>query len=182
MIKHLSRGWRRLPMFLFWLITCYPSDVDSLFNNKCNIIAAGLYSCQLVGTVNVALPFTKSVTIWISKLQKFSFWVATSNLRRLCRFYFTTNLIRQKLILKECLFWKRCDFLISFSGILMNRIKGNSMVGMGILSLYMKFPLSNVKWHSGGWPYTVTPSIDQTWHHILSCYWAGPYYPIWRFT
>ena len=49
--KHFSRGWRRLPMFLFWLITCYPSDMDSLFNNKCNIIAAGLYWRTMEHTV-----------------------------------------------------------------------------------------------------------------------------------
>ena len=63
--KHLSRGRRRLPMFLFWLITCYPSDIDSLFNNKCNIIAAGLYLKVLLAyflDVNpflISMPFHK---------------------------------------------------------------------------------------------------------------------------
>ena len=27
-------------------------------------------------------------------------------------------------------------------------------------------PLPNVTWHSGTWPYTMTPSIDQTWHQF----------------
>ena len=29
-------------------------------------------------------------------------------------------------------------------------------------------PLPNVTWHSGGWSYTVTPSIDQTLHQYLT--------------
>ena len=32
------------------------------------------------------------------------------------------------------------------------------------------------------WPYTVTPSIDQTLHQFWPCYWFRPYYWIWLFT
>ena len=39
-----------------------------------------IYSCQSVGTVNFALPFTTSVTISISILQIFRSLVATSHL------------------------------------------------------------------------------------------------------
>ena len=53
--KHISQRWRRLPMFLFWLKTCYPSDMDSLFNNKCNIIAAGLYEHRGIMTRRYSL-------------------------------------------------------------------------------------------------------------------------------
>ena len=60
--KHLSRGWRRLPMFLFWRITCYPSDMDSLFNNKCNIITAGLYMYIL--SLFFGLSIQNSVNSW----------------------------------------------------------------------------------------------------------------------
>ena len=36
------------------------------------------------------------------------------------------------------------------------------MVGTGILSNNMETPLPNVAWHFRGWPYTMTPSLDQT--------------------
>ena len=35
-------------------------------------------------------------------------------------------------------------------------------------TFYRGPPLPNVTWHSGGWPYTVTPSIDQTLHQFLT--------------
>ena len=37
-------------------------------------------------------------------------------------------------------------------------------------------PLPHVTQHSGGWPYTVTLSIDQILHKFLTFYWSGPYY------
>ena len=35
-------------------------------------------------------------------------------------------------------------------------------------------PLPNVTRHSGGWPYTATPSIDETLHQFFTLYWSGP--------
>ena len=58
-----------------------------------------LHSCQSVGTVNFALSFTTNVTISISILQTFRFWVATSHLRPPMAFYLTTHPIRQGLLL-----------------------------------------------------------------------------------
>ena len=49
-----------------------------------------------------------------------------------------------------------------------NRLSGSYMVDMGISSNIMKSPLPNVTWHSGTWSYTVTPSIDQTFHQIVT--------------
>ena len=40
------------------------------------------------------------------------------------------------------------------------------MVDMGISSKIMKSPLPDATWHSGTWPYTMTPSIDQTLHQF----------------
>ena len=42
------------------------------------------------------------------------------------------------------------------------------MVGTGILSNNMRSPLPNVTQHSGWWPSTVTPSIDQTLHQFFT--------------
>ena len=42
------------------------------------------------------------------------------------------------------------------------------MVGTGILSNNMKSPLPNVTRHTGWWPSTVTPSIDQAFHQFLT--------------
>ena len=42
------------------------------------------------------------------------------------------------------------------------------MVDMGISSNIMKSPFPNVTWHSGTWPCTMTPSIDQTLHQFAN--------------
>ena len=52
-----------------------------------------------------------------------------------------------------------------------NRPSGSFMVDMGISSNFMKSPsptLQNFTWHSGTWPYTMTPSIDQTLHQFAN--------------
>ena len=70
---------------------------------------------------------------------------------------------------------------ISFSGRVMSR--NFEIVSKEVLwSVWGSYqtiwgsPLSNVKRHSGGWPFTVTPSIDETLHQFLTLYWSGPYY------
>ena len=54
-----------------------------------------------------------------------------------------------------------------------NRLKGSSLVGTRILSNNINSPSPKVTRHPGGWPYALTPSIDQTLHDIfallLSC-------------
>ena len=61
----------------------------------------------------------------------------------------------------DVLSWGRRDFQISFSNRDTSRNAWNLhwesfMVDTGILSNNMKFPLTNVKWHSVTWPYTMT--------------------------
>ena len=78
-----------------------------------------IYSCQSIGTVNFAPPFTTSVRILIFILQTFRSWVATSRLHPHMAF-FISQLIRYSTRglapLMNVLFWGRCDFPISFSG------------------------------------------------------------------
>ena len=103
-------------------------------------------SCQTVGTVNFALPFTTSVTISISILQTICSWVATSLLRPPIAFLSRNSSDTPGLApLMNDIWWGRCDFRISFSGRVMsrnvlNRLWGISMVGNGILSNNMRSP------------------------------------------
>ena len=79
-------------------------------------------SCQSVGTVNFALPFTTNVTISISILQNFRSWVATSHLRPPMAFLSHNSTNTPALApLMNVLFWGRCDFPISFPGRDMSR-------------------------------------------------------------
>ena len=44
-------------------------------------------------------------------------------------------------------------------------------IGMPIIcwkTLLWSLPLPNVTWHSGTWPYTMTPSVDQTLHQFAN--------------
>ena len=43
-----------------------------------------------------------------------------------------------------------------------NRPSGSFMVDMGSHQTLWRLPFPNVAWHSGTWPCTITPSIDQT--------------------
>ena len=80
-------------------------------------LACWICSCQSVGTVNYALPFTTNVTISISILQTFRSWVATSHLRPPMAFLSHNSSDTPGLApLMNVLFWGRCDFPISFSG------------------------------------------------------------------
>ena len=86
------------------------------------LLPTWICSCQSVGTVNFALPFTTSVTISISILQTFRSWVATSHLRPPMAFLSHNSSDTPGLApLMNVLFWGRCDFPISFSGRDMSR-------------------------------------------------------------
>ena len=88
------------PDFENYLGQMYPPELEIKDTTENNTSASYLdCSCQSVGTVNFALPFTTNVTISISILQTFRSWVATSHLRPPMRFYLTTHPIRQGLLL-----------------------------------------------------------------------------------
>ena len=38
----------------------------------------------------------------------------------------------------------------------------------GLIKTLWSIPLPNVTWHSGTWPYTMTPSIDKTLHQFIN--------------
>ena len=75
---------------------------------------------------------------------------------------------------------------------LSNKLLGQGYVKESLKSSLRRFygryqtiwgsPLPNVTRHSGGWPYKVTASIDDTLHQFLTLYWSGPNNRIWLFT
>ena len=129
------------------------------------LLPTWICSCQSVGTVNFILPFTTNVTISISILQTFRFWVATSHLRPPMAFLSHNLSDTPGLVpLMNVLFWGRCDFPISFSGRDMsrnvwNRLLGSSMVGTGSHQTTWGPPLPNVTRHSGWWPPTYSDTL-----------------------
>ena len=61
----------------------YPPELEIKDTTRATrLLPTSIYTCQSVGTVNFALPFTTSVTISISILQTFHSWVATSHPRQ----------------------------------------------------------------------------------------------------
>ena len=134
------------------------------------LLPTWICSCQSVGTVNFALPFTTNVTISIFILQTSRFWVATSHL---CppMAIFISQLIR---------YARACSSYECFILRLSNKLLGQGYVKERLQSSLRKFfgrywdltkqyeaPLPNVTRHSGWWPYTVTPSIDRTLHQFF---------------
>ena len=90
------------PDFENYLGQMYPPELeikDTTESNTSTSYLDLLLSIGRVGTVNIALPFTTSVTISISILQTFHSWVTTSHPRQPMVFYLTTHPIRQGLLL-----------------------------------------------------------------------------------
>ena len=73
-------------------------------------------------------------------------------------------------VVRSCTIWFQVDFC-SLKLILSNNMRSPSP------EYYTTFWRMII--HSEN---TVTTSIDKTVHHCWPCYWAGPYYRIWRFT
>ena len=81
----------------------------------------------------------------------------------------------------DVLSWGRRDFQISFSNRdtsrnAWNRHLGSFMVDTGSYQIIWSFPLTNVIWHYGTWPYTMTTPYwsdfvpNSTFYRILSCF------------
>ena len=103
------------PDFENYLGQMYPSEFEIKDTTETN--TSWICSCQSVGTVNFALPFTTSMAISISILQTFRFWVATFHLRPPVAFSSHNSSDTPGITpLMNVLFWERCDFPISFSG------------------------------------------------------------------
>ena len=111
------------PVLRIISVTCIPLSLRSKTRRRSTLLLPNLIcSCQSVGTVNFALPFTTNVTISISILQTFRSWVATSHIRQLMAFLSHNSSDTQGLSpLTNVLFCGRCDFPISFSGRDMSR-------------------------------------------------------------
>ena len=104
-------------------VRCIPLSLRSKTRRRATLLLpTWICSCQSVGTVIFTLPFTTNVTISISILQTFRFWVATSHLRPPMAFLSHNSSDTPGLApLMNVLFWGRCDFPISFSGRDMSR-------------------------------------------------------------
>ena len=145
-----------------------------------------IYSCQSVGTVNFALPFTTSkievprdvrnskVTISISILQTFRSWVATSHLRPPMAFLShnssdTPGLFLLWMLYSEggatCQWASRARICQGAFEIVSKEVLWSTR---GSCQTIWGPPLPNVTRHSGWWPHTVTPSIDKTLHQFLT--------------
>ena len=170
-------------------VRCIPLNLRSKTRQRATLLLpTWIYSCQLVGTVNFTLPFTTSVTILISILQTFRSWAATSHLRPPMAFLSHNSSDTPGLApLMNVSFWGRCDFPISFrAGICKGTFEIVSKeVLWSVRGSYQTIwgpPLPNVTRHSGWWPSTVTPSIDQALHQFWPYYWYWTYNRIWLFT
>ena len=108
-------------------------------------------------------------------ITNFLSWVATSLLRPPMTFssFNSSNTPGHFLLLWMFYFEGMCDFPISFSSRDMSKnFRNVSMKFLwsvqGSYQTIWSPPLSNVTWHSGRWPYTVTPSIDEISHQFLT--------------
>ena len=79
------------------------------------------------------------------------------------------------------IFWEWYNFAISraMSRNVRNRLYGSSIVGTGIKQYETPIPI--VTRHSGGWPYIVTPFINQTVYQLLTLLLIWTLLPIWLF-
>ena len=135
------------PDFENYLGQMYPLSLRSKTRRRATLLLPTLIcSCQSVGTVIFAHSFTTTVTLSISILKTFRFWVATSQLRPPMAFLSHNSSDTPGLApLMNVLFWRRCDFPISFSGRDMsrnvwNRLQGSYMVGTGMSPDNMRSP------------------------------------------
>ena len=160
-----------LIILTYYLGQMYPPELEIKDTTESNTSAS---YCQSVGTVNFTLPFTTSVTILISLLQTFRSWAATSHLRPPMAFLSQNTSDTPGLApLMNVSFRGRCDFPISFwAGICKGTFEIVSKeVLWSVRGSYQTIwgsPLPNVTRHSGWWPSTVTPSIDQALHQFLT--------------
>ena len=142
--------------------------------------SSGFIHAHVFGLVRFLWFF--SYILYMFLVKAFSSWVAIFHLRPPMGFLFhSLNDMRWFAPLMSALLWGPRDFSITFSHVDMppnawSRHRGNSMDVTGILFNNMRSPPRKSKWHSWAWSYTVTPSIDQTLHQPISCYWTWPRY------
>ena len=132
-------------------VRCIPLSLRSKKRRRATrLLPTWICSCQSVGTVNFALPFTTNVTISISILQAFRFWVATFYLSPPMMFLSHNSPDTPALApLMNVSFGARCDFSISLSGIDMssnvwNRLLRKFFGRYGDLTKQYEIPLSRM--------------------------------------
>ena len=140
----------------------YPPELEIKDTTESNTSAAYLDLLLSIGrSANFVLPFTTTVTIWISILQTFRSWVATSHLRPPMFLSHNSSDTPGLASVMNVLFWGRCDFPISFSGRAMSRNVWNRLRKFygryGDLTKQYEVPLSqmlhdildddHIQWH-----------------------------------
>ena len=126
--------------------------------------------------VSRALPFTTNMTISTSISQTFLSWVAISNLHQpMVCWSHSSNSMPGLPPLMHVLVWERCVFHVNVpgQGYVLERLKSSlkKFYGQyGIQLNLMKSLSSSLSemLHSGRWSYTVTPSINQTFHYFVA--------------
>ena len=135
-----------------------------------------IYTYPSGGTISCALPCTTKKTISTSISQKFRSWVAIFHLHQPMAFLSHSSYSMPGLAsLMNVLF-----FHLSSSDSL--KSSHSPEVLWSIWESHQTFwslPLKNVTWHSGTWPYTVTPSMDLTLHQYVTLLTNLTYLPIW---
>ena len=167
-------------------VRCIPLNLISKTRRRATLLLLTcIYSCQSVGTVNITLPFTTSVTVLISILQTFRSLAATSHLR--LPGVFISQLIRYARAISS--FKRRILRAVRLS----NKLLGQGYVKERLRSSLRKFygqygdlikqnevPLSrmlhdildddHLQWH---------PPLIRHNTSFLPYYWPWPYYRIW---
>ena len=124
------------------------------------------------------------ITVLIFILQIFRSWAATSRLRPPMAFISRNSSDTQGPAPLECFILRamRLSNKLLGQGYVKERLRSSLRKFYGRYRGLMKEYEVHLSRHSGWWPYTVTPSIDQELHQFLTLYCYGPYYRIWCFT
>ena len=156
---------------IIW-VKCIPLSLRTKTRRRATpLLPTWIYSCRSRETVSCALSFTTNVTISTSISQTFRSWVAIFHLP--C-FYLTAHTVCQGLLLLWMFYSKGgatfiwaprtgiCDgtFEIVPQEVLWSILGSHQTL--------WSLPFPNVTWHSGTWPCTMTPSIDQTLHQLAN--------------
>ena len=155
---------------IIW-VRCIPLSLRSKSRRRATtLLPSWIYSCRSRVTVRCALLLTTNMTISTSISQTFRSLVAIFQPRQRMVFLYHSSYCMPGL---APLMIGRHGFHLSSSAKDMslnvwNRPSGSLMVDMGSHQTLWSLSLPNVTWHSGTWPCTMAPSIDQTFHQLIT--------------
>ena len=126
------------------LIICKPLNLRWKTQlSATSLLPTWIFPCRTGGMFSCGLPFATNMTMSTSLSYTFRSWVAIFPLRQPWRFNITTRMVCQGFLLLLMLYSERaqlsCKLLSDMSGIVWNRISGNSKVVMGLSWNIIKF-------------------------------------------